>query len=24
VKFEDKGRTGKFISVYPQEQASSV
>jgi len=21
VKFEDKGRTGKFISVYPQEQA---
>ena len=24
VKFEDKGRTGKFISVYPQEQASSA
>ena len=24
VKFEDKGRTGKFISVYPQEQATSV
>jgi len=23
VKFEDKGRTGKFISVYPSEQASS-
>jgi large subunit ribosomal protein L27 len=22
VKFEDKGRTGKFISVYPQEQAT--
>ena len=24
VKFEDKGRTGKFISVYPLEQASSA
>src|SRR5258707_12599532 len=24
VKFEDKGRTGKFISGYPQEQASSA
>src|SRR6266542_798486 len=24
VKFEDKGRTGKFISVYPQEQAPST
>jgi large subunit ribosomal protein L27 len=24
VKFEDKGRTGKFISVYPQEQATSA
>jgi large subunit ribosomal protein L27 len=24
VKFEDKGRIGKFISVYPQEQASSA
>ncbi len=24
VKFEDKGRTGKYISVYPQEQASSA
>ena len=24
VKFEDKGRRGKFISVYPLEQASSA
>ena len=24
VKFEDKGRSGKFISVYPLEQASSA
>ena len=24
VKFEDKGRTGKFISVYPQEQVTSA
>ncbi|HWN10059.1 MAG TPA: 50S ribosomal protein L27 [Pyrinomonadaceae bacterium] len=24
VKFEDKGRSGKFISVYEQEQASSA
>ena len=24
VKFEDKGRTGKFISVYPLAQASSA
>jgi hypothetical protein len=24
VKFEEKGRTGKFISVYPQEQAPSA
>jgi large subunit ribosomal protein L27 len=24
VKFEDKGRGGKFISVYPLEQAAST
>ena len=24
VKFEEKGRSGKFISVYPLEQASSA
>ena len=23
VKFEDKGRSGKFISVYPMEQAAA-
>jgi ribosomal protein L27 len=23
VKFEDKGRAGKFVSVYPLEQAAA-
>jgi ribosomal protein L27 len=23
VKFEDKGRAGKFISVYPMEQSAA-
>jgi len=23
VKFEDKGRSGKFVSVYPLEQAAA-